>query len=94
MKGIRFYEEFTNKRKGISAGNVFALDLYEGDNGYYRAHPFGTGAVFDEPNSPVAGTGVSWEWLRAKCKRVSEAHARTVHPVLFARLDSFADGEA
>ena len=86
MKGIRFYEEFKDSRKRVSAGNVFALDV---DLRYPEL--FGTAALFDEPNSPVCGTGVSREWLRKQTKRVSEAHARTVHPALFAWLDSFTD---
>jgi hypothetical protein len=44
-------------------------------------------AIFDWPNSPVAGTGVSLDYLRQKCKRISEAQARTIHPVLFEWLD-------
>ena len=90
MKGYRFYEEFTNRRRGESAGNVFALDI---DQPGYNYQPFGTAALFDEPNSDVCGTGVSWMWLRARCKRVSEVRAREVHPRLFAWLDSF-EGES
>ena len=44
-------------------------------------------AVFDWPNSPVAGTGVACDYLRHKCKRISEAKARIIHPALFERLD-------
>ncbi len=44
-------------------------------------------ALFEQPNSPVAGTGVALDYLRQKCKRISEAKARTIHPALFERLD-------
>jgi hypothetical protein len=43
--------------------------------------------LFDRPNSPVAGTGVARDHLHQKCKRISEAKARTIHPALFERLD-------
>jgi hypothetical protein len=44
-------------------------------------------ALFVRPNSPVAGTGVALGYVRQKCKRISEAQARTIHPALFERLD-------
>ncbi len=81
MKYVRFYEEYKNKRKGLPAGNVFALF----DNGTTQLE--GLGAIFEWPNSPVAATGVSWKFLRKNCKRISEARARKIHPRLFARLD-------
>lgn len=86
MKGYRFYEEFSHKRKGISAGNVVAIDVDAryasgGIVGYYSI-----GSVFDWPNSDVAGTFTSCDYLRTKCKRVSETHARDVHPKLFLRI--------
>jgi hypothetical protein len=43
--------------------------------------------LFDRPNSPVAGTGVALDYLRQKCMRISEAKARSIHPVLFDRLN-------
>ena len=44
-------------------------------------------AVFDWPNALVAGTGVACDYLRQKCKHISEAKARIIHPALFGRLD-------
>jgi hypothetical protein len=88
MNGIRFYQEFTDKSKRKSGGTVVAALVL---NGSYRSS--GTicyeaiGAVFDWPKSPVAGTGVACDYLRQKCKRISEANARTIHPVLFERLE-------
>jgi len=43
--------------------------------------------VFDRPNSPVNFSGAALDYLREKCKRVSETKARTIHPALFERLD-------
>lgn len=90
MKGIRFYEEFENKRKGVSAGNVTAVIL--DDRGQPQRNGDGTytciGAVFHTPNSGVATTACSPEWLAENCKRVPEKRAREVHPLLFsAALD-------
>lgn len=92
MEGIRFYEEFENKRKGISNGNVVAV-IHE--NNWYRQDATGRlqllyeaiGAVYFYPNSPVCGTGVSQEYLWSTCKRVSESKAREIHPELFTVLD-------
>jgi hypothetical protein len=88
MNGIRFYQEFSDKSKRKPIGTVVAALVL---NGRYRSS--GTicyearAAVFDWPNSPVAGTGVSFDYLRQKCKRISEAQARIIHPVPLERLD-------
>ena len=88
MNGIRFYQEFRDKSKHRSSGTIVAALVCNG-------HYFSSGTncyaaiagLFDRPNSPVAGTGVACDYLRQKCKRISEATARTIHPVLFERLD-------
>ncbi len=88
MKGIRFYLEFTDQSKRQSGGTVVAALVL---NGCYWSS--GTccyeaiAAVFNQPNSLVAGTGVALDYLRLKCKRISEPKARTIHPALFERLD-------
>jgi hypothetical protein len=88
MNGIRFYLEFTDKAKRKSGDIVVAALVLNG-----RYWIGGTicyeaiAAVFDWPNSPVAGTGVACDYLRQKCRRISEAKARTIHPALFERLD-------
>jgi hypothetical protein len=88
MKGIRFYLEFNDRLKRKSSGTVVAALVL---NGTYpssgRLCYEAVAAVFDRPNAPVAGTGVALDYLRAKCKRVSEAKARSVHHALFERLD-------
>ena len=45
-------------------------------------------ALFEQPDSPVACTGVALDYLRQRCRRVSEAQARVIHPALFKRLDT------
>lgn len=93
MKDIRFYLEFPSatakhksgrSHKGHS-GNVLAA--FQGDTLEERLHPEALAGVFDHPNSDVACTGYSHEFLR-QCKRVSERTARAIHPRLFERLDN------
>ena len=87
MNGIRFYLEFKDRSKRQCSGNVVAALVL---NGIYRSG--GTwcyealAALFDQPNAPVAGTGVALDYLRKKCKRISEVKARSIHPALLARL--------
>lgn len=89
MKDIRFYLEFPSKaakhRSGKEnkrhAGNVYALYL----DSKGRGTDFGVGAVYSWPNSPVATTGGSREWLQ-RCKRIPEKLAREIHPRLFDLL--------
>lgn len=87
MKGYRFYSDFRNtvdKRKNVHRGSVIALLL--GTNG----RPLWSGSiadciagVYDWPDSGVATTGVSGDYLRTRCKRITEAKAREIHPALF-----------
>jgi len=96
MNGVRFYLEYPNsaekrkatrKRLGNHSGNVIAVL----DNGIYfsgkQAVKDGIAAVYDWPNSPPASTAVSLEFLQERCKRISEATAREIHPELFKWLD-------
>ena len=88
MNGIRFYQEFKNKRKGQSAGTVVAAFVCNGrfwSTGQlcYEA----LSGLFKRPNSVVCGGAVSLEYLREKCQHIREAEARTIHPSLLARLD-------
>ena len=88
MNGIRFYQEFKNKSNCQSAGTVVAALVLNGS--YWSSGTIcyeALAAIFDGPNSPLAGTGVACDYLRQKCKRISEAKARTIHPALFERLD-------
>lgn len=85
MKEIRFYEEFWNKHKNVSSGNVLAVMQDHGCMDHSAAHAIGR--VFYPPNSPVAPTAVCYQYLRKNCRRVSEARARLVHPALFEWLE-------
>jgi hypothetical protein len=88
MKGIRFYQEFSDKSKRRAGGTVVAALTLNGS--YWSSGTIcyeAVAAVFDWPNFPVAGTGVSLDYLRRKCKRINEARARTIHQVLFERLE-------
>jgi len=87
MSGICFYQEFSDRSKLRSAGTIIAALVC---NGHYwtsgKVCYEAIAGLFDRPNSPVAGTGVACDYLRQKCKRISEAKARTIHPALFERL--------
>ena len=89
MNGIRFYLEFKDNSKRKPAGNVVAALVLNG--AYWSSQKLcyeAIAALFEEPNAPVAGTGVALDYLRERCKRVSEARARAIHPALFQRLDA------
>lgn len=86
MKGFTFYQEFKDKSKRKSAGNVVACygDIFRSAGAYQRE---AIGGVYHHPNSAVAGTSVTLDYLTEQCKRISEEKARKIHPALFARLD-------
>ena len=84
MKDITFYQEFENRSRTKPTGNVLAVIR---DSRCPDGSMEAIGALFDRPDSPVASTAVSLEYLRTQCKRVSEAKARQVHPAMFERLD-------
>lgn len=87
MNGIRFYQEFKDRAKRRSGGTVVAALVVNGS--YWSSGIFcyeALAALFDQPNSPVATTGVALDYLRRRCKRISEVKARTIHPALFERL--------
>ncbi len=92
MNGYRFYEEYNDKRKGISQGNVVAIIP---ETRRIEQYPDGSldviydviGAVYFHPNSDVCGTGASQGYLTESCKRISESKARQIHPALFQYLD-------
>lgn len=100
MKDVRFYLEFPtatakhNSGRGNTghSGNVLAATC-DAKGRYLRpGYPTGLdmdcfGAVFDYPNSPTAGTSVSFDFIRTRCKRVKESTARKIHPELFKHID-------
>ena len=97
MKGMRFYldhESEKDKRKSRHQGNVTAVivengTVYADGDLCYDA----VGAVFYRPNSPVASTLASCDWIRTCGKLISEQKARSIHPELFRYLDDYPDRE-
>lgn len=93
MKGLRFYSDFRNtvdRRKNVHRGSMIALLLDDKDRPLYNVS--GTAdciaGVYDWPDSGVATTGYSGGYLRTRCKRITEAKAREIHPALFIILDA------
>lgn len=98
MNGYKFYLEFPDKKSKRKSGrenlghsgNVAALATareftYVRNGGIIQE---GLTAVYFSPNSPVNWGSVSWDYLKEKCKRISESKAREIHPALFERLDN------
>lgn len=87
MKHVRFYlehETARDKRNRKHNGNVIAVvPANRCPDGAMEA----LGAVFFYPDSPVASTAASREYLSTKCRRIPERMAREIHPALFERLD-------
>jgi hypothetical protein len=102
MKHVRFFldhEGPASKRKGEHQGNVTAVIVGNGIN--YTLNDMGQtpcydaiGAVYYCPNSPVASTSVSLEWMHTCGRRISEKEAREIHPELFLYLDYDPEQEA
>ena len=89
MIGFRFYAEFQDQSKRQPGGNVVAVLALNG--AYWNSGKpcyEAIAALFEQPDSPVAGTGVALDYLRQRCQRVSEARARAIHPALFQGLDT------
>jgi len=102
MKGVRFYAEYDDgkhrRRDTVGSRSKLAatptpaknvIAVYLGDDGrplWGGDSMDCAGAIFHEPNSDVAGTGVSYEVLRERCRRISEAEARRIHPRMFEYL--------
>lgn len=96
MNGVKFFLEYENKSEknkgtrknpGNHSGNVVAVlddTLKRWNDGYSYD---GFGGIYYTRNSPVASTSVSPDYLREKCKRISEKQAREIHPNLFGFLD-------
>ena len=87
IQGIRFYEEFKDNAKRKPGGTVVAALVLNGT--YWSSGHVcweALAGLFDQPNSPVAGTGVALDYLRQKCRRISQIKARAIHPALFQRL--------
>lgn len=94
MLGYRFYSDFASakdKRLNNHRGSVVAVLLDVHGRPLYSSSGETMDAivgVHDWPNSGVATSGVSREYLRKRCKQVPEKLAREIHPVLFNVLDN------
>jgi hypothetical protein len=97
MKDIRFYQEFENKSKTRPTGNVVAIEVGNTGNGFTSYGAYirngqvlfeALSAIFDYADSAVAYGAVAQDYLRERCKKISEAKARAIHPALFERLDA------
>ena len=99
MKGYRFYLEYQDakaKREGRDSGNVIALFLDKHNRAIVNrsVHCYeGYASVMDRPNSEVNVTTIDPEYLREKCKRISEANAKQIHPKLFTRIEEDEERE-
>lgn len=101
MKNYLFYlvyssnklkRQATRKNLGEHTGNCIAVPLDENKRPYYtNARDLSMeccGAVFFKENSDVASSSASFNYLREKCKRISEKQAREIHPKLFEYLEN------
>lgn len=93
MKGYKFFKEYRDDAMQASSGNVIAVDLDGGtfvqDGGVcYRAVVPAPDQTI--PNSPVTMILFNAEYLGARCRHVSEAEAREIHPRLFEYLEALA----
>jgi len=89
VKGIRFYEELTDKgcKAEKSNGTVIAVFYKQYWHGEHDLLFQAVSGLFSEPNTPVCGSSVSQSYLADHCRRVSEARAREIHPKLFEYLE-------
>jgi hypothetical protein len=91
--GYQFFEEFNDGRLESSSGNVIAIDMagesfvQEGGVCYPALCAFPDSAP---PNSPVLKRFFNAEYLGVRCRRITEARARMIHPKLFEYLDTVA----
>jgi len=97
MEGIRFFKDASEGR--VRSGRGWSRkDFPDGFNGmavlYENTVPGQPCvecrcAVYDGPgDGPYAGGSVHFNYLSEKCKRISEAEARELFPVLLRELDN------
>ena len=100
MKGYIFYLEFPTakaKRKATRknltghSGNCIAVTSDKSEQieqwRVNKCYPAFT-AVQDIPNNQCCFNPVSPDYLAERCKRISEAQAREIHPNLFYRIEN------
>ena len=93
MRGLRFFEEYTDAARAHSAGTVIAIDMLGRSFVQEGGVCFDALSASDEsgpPNGPVLQRWCNAEYLGSRCRSISEARARKIHPRLFEYLDSLA----
>lgn len=93
MTGYRFFEEYRDPACLLRSGNVIAVDY--SDTSFVQHGGVCYRAVVPQPpraspNSAVGMELFNAEYLGARCRRVSEAQARLIHPRLFEYLERLA----
>jgi hypothetical protein len=93
MRGFRFFEEYAEGGRHESIGNVIALPITQAS--FIQPGGICFQAICAPPdaraaNSPVRPAYVNVEYLGKRCRRISEARARSIHPRLFEYLDALA----
>ncbi len=87
MKNVRFYVEYDSpqaKKQNKNNGNVVAVLPKKGL--FQRGEDLCVQAVHalhDYADSPACSGSLALNYLRKRCKRVSEDIARVIHPRLF-----------
>lgn len=98
MKGVRFYLEFnsleekrqSNKHNNFKhhTGNVIAIFLEQRQVIRQEIVYDAIGSShLQTPNNYICSISASNNYLRQRCKRISEALAREIHPNLFMCFD-------
>lgn len=89
------FDPFTRARLGKAADagqwvECFGLDTADHNGRSWRYNPGGGAITCNGPEGrdSVAYCGVSLEWLRARCVRISEDLARRLHPEIVRYMES------
>lgn len=93
MHGYRFFEEYRDDTMQASSGNVIAVNLGAGSFVQHGGVCYRAVVPAPErgvPNSPVTMSLFNAEYLGTRCRHVSEARARKIHPKLFEFLEGLA----
>lgn len=93
MDGYQFFEEYRDERHRESAGNIIAVNMFDGSFVQEGAICYLVVCPAPDqrrPNSPVTMSLFNVEYLGARCKLVDERRARHVHPALFEYLERLA----
>ena len=97
MKGIRFYAEYDSPKakrdNDPSPENCIAIFVNNKGqaeafySGKYACYECACG-LLDQANSPVCSSSIPIHILSKYYKRISEAKARKIHPLLFRYLEA------